>query len=147
MEIINRKARHEYIVIEDFVAGLVLQGSEVKSIRAGKCNISDAYCYISSKGEVWLKNSHIAKYDSDRFTNHDELRERKLLLTKKEIRKLTNEVKNPGITLIPLKIFVDDHGLLKLVLGLCKGKKEYDKRESIKERDSKRELDRIKKNF
>jgi SsrA-binding protein len=147
MEIVNRKARHEYIVIEDFVAGLVLQGSEVKSIRAGKCNISDAYCYISSKGEVWLKNSHIAKYDSDRFTNHDELRERKLLLTKKEIRKLTNEVKNPGITLIPLKIFVDDHGLLKLVLGLCKGKKEYDKRESIKERDSKRELDRIKKNF
>ena len=147
MEIVNRKARHEYIVIEDFVAGLVLQGSEVKSIRAGKCNISDAYCYISSKGEVWLKNSHIAKYDSDRFTNHDELRERKLLLTKKEIRKLTNEVKNPGITLIPLKIFVDDHGLLKLVLSLCKGKKEYDKRESIKERDSKRELDRIKKNF
>ena len=147
MEIVNRKARHEYIVIEDFVAGLVLQGSEVKSIRAGKCNISDAYCYISSKGEVWLKNSHIAKYDSDRFTNHDELRERKLLLTKKEIRKLTNEVKNPGITLIPFKIFVDDHGLLKLVLGLCKGKKEYDKRESIKERDSKRELDRIKKNF
>jgi len=147
MEIVNRKARHEYIVIEDFVAGLVLQGSEVKSIRAGKCNISDAYCYISSKGEVWLKNSHIAKYDSDRFTNHDELRERKLLLTKKEIRKLTNEVKNPGITLIPLKIFVDDHGLLKLVFGLCKGKKEYDKRESIKERDSKRELDRIKKNF
>ena len=109
MEIVNRKARHEYIVMEDFVAGLVLQGSEVKSIRAGKCNISDAYCYISSKGEVWMKNSHVAKYDSDQFTNHDELRERKLLLTKKEIRKLAAEVQNPGFTLVPLKIFVDEH--------------------------------------
>ena len=147
MEIVNRKARHEYTVIEDFVAGLVLQGSEVKSIRAGKCNISDAYCYISSKGEVWLKNSHIAKYDSDRFTNHDELRERKLLLTKKEIRKIAAEVQNPGITLVPLKIFVDERGLLKLVLGLCKGKKEYDKRETIKDRDSKKELNRIMKNY
>ena len=88
MEIVNRKARHEYTVIEDFVAGLVLQGSEVKSIRAGKCNISDAYCYVSSKGEVWMKNSHISKYDSDRFTNHDELRERKLLLTKKELNRI-----------------------------------------------------------
>ena len=147
MEIINRKARHEYTVIEDFVAGLVLQGSEVKSIRAGKCNIGDAYCYISNKYEVWLKNSHISKYDSDKFTNHDELRERKLLLTKKEIRKLANEVQNPGITLVPLKIFVDERGLLKLVLGLCKGKKEYDKRETIKERDSKKELNRIMKNY
>lgn len=147
MEIVNIKARHEYNVIEDFVAGLVLQGSEVKSIRAGKCNISDAYCYISSKGEVWMKNSHVAKYDSDRFTNHDELRERKLLLTKKEIRKLTSEIQNPGFTLIPLKIFVDEHGLLKLVLGLCKGKKEYDKRETIKKRDSKKEIDRIMKNY
>ena len=132
MEIVNRKARHEYIVMEDFVAGLVLQGSEVKSIRAGKCNISDAYCYISSKGEVWMKNSHVAKYDSDQFTNHDELRERKLLLTKKEIRKLAAEVQNPGFTLVPLKIFVDEHGLLKLVLGLCTGKKEYDKKEKRK---------------
>lgn len=147
MEIVNRKARHEYNVIEDFVAGLVLQGSEVKSIRGGKCNISDAYCYISSKGEVWMKNSNVAKYDSDRFTNHDELRERKLLLTKKEIRKLSSEIQNPGFTLIPLKIFVDEHGLLKLVLGLCKGKKEYDKRETIKERDSKKELNRIMKNY
>ena len=147
MEIVNRKARHEYNVIEDFVAGLVLQGSEVKSIRGGKCNISDAYCYISSKGEVWMKNSHVAKYDSDRFTNHDELRKRKLLLTKKEIRKLSSEIQNPGFTLIPLKIFVDEHGLLKLVLGLCKGKKEYDKRETIKERDSKKELNRIMKNY
>ena len=147
MEIVNRKARHEYNVIEDFVAGLVLQGSEVKSIRGGKCNISDAYCYISSKGEVWMKNSHVAKYDSDRFTNHDELRERKLLLTKNEIRELSSEIQNPGFTLIPLKIFVDEHGLLKLVLGLCKGKKEYDKRETIKERDSKKEIDRIMKNY
>ena len=94
-----------------------------------------------------MKNSHISKYDSDRFTNHEELRERKLLLTKKEIRKIAAEVQNPGITLVPLKIFVDEHGLLKLVLGLCKGKKEYDKRETIKDRDSKKELNRIMKNY
>ena len=88
MEIINKKAKYNYDILETYIAGIVLQGSEVKSIKNGKANISDAYCYISSKGEVWMKNSHVAKYDSDRFTNHDELRERKLLLTKKEIRKL-----------------------------------------------------------
>ena len=94
-----------------------------------------------------MKNSHISKYDSDKFTNHDELRERKLLLTKREIRKIAAEVQNPGITLIPLKIFIDERGLLKLVLGLCKGKKEYDKRETIKERESKKEIDRIIKTY
>ena len=145
MEIVNRKARHEYNVIEDLVAGIVLQGSEVKSIRAGKCNISDAYCYINNN-ELILKNCHISKYDSDKFTNHDELRDKTLLLTKKEIRKWNEELKNPGITIIPLKIF-NTRGLIKVVVGLCKGKKEYDKRESIKEKDAKREIDRIVKNF
>lgn len=143
MEIINRKARYEYTVLEDLVAGIVLQGSEVKSIRSGKCNISDAYCYINN-GELILKNCHISKYDSDKFTNHEELRDRTLLLTKKEIRKWDDELKKPGITIIPLKIFTN-RGLIKVLVGLCKGKHEYDKRESIKEQDSKKEIDRAMK--
>ncbi len=146
VKIINRKARHNYNIIETYVTGIVLQGSEVKSIRNGKCNISDAYCYISNN-EVLMKNSNISKYDSDKFSNHEELRERKLLLKKKEIRKLKEETQNPGITLIPLEIFSNERNMLKVKLGLCKGKKDYDKRESIKERDNKRELERIVKNF
>ena len=145
MEIVNRKARHEYNILENYTAGIVLQGSEVKSIKAGKANIGDAYCIITN-GEVWLKNSHVSKYDSDKFTNHEEKRDRKLLLNKKEIRRLTSDVQNPGYTIIPLKMFIMK-GKIKVEIGLCKGKKDYDKRESIKERDSKRELDRIKKNF
>ena len=145
MEIINRKARHEYNILENYTAGIVLQGSEVKSIKAGKANIGDAYCVITN-GEVWIKNSHVSKYDSDKFTNHEEKRDRKLLLNKKEIRRLTSDVQNPGYTIIPLKMFIMK-GKIKVEIGLCKGKKDYDKRESIKERDSKRELDRIKKNF
>lgn len=145
MEIVNRKARHEYNILENYTAGIVLQGSEVKSIKAGKANIGDAYCVITN-GEVWLKNSHVSKYDSDKFTNHEEKRDRKLLLNKKEIRRLTSDVQNPGYTIIPLKMFIMK-GKIKVEIGLCKGKKDYDKRESIKERDSKRELDRIKKNF
>ena len=145
MEIINRKARHEYNILENYTAGLVLQGSEVKSIKAGKANIGDAYCVITN-GEVWMKNSHVSKYDSDKFTNHEEKRDRKLLLNKKEIRKLASDVQNPGYTIIPLKMFIIK-GKIKLEIGLCKGKKDYDKRESIKERDTKRELDRIKKSY
>ena len=145
MEIVNRKARHEYNILENYTAGIVLQGSEVKSIKAGKANIGDAYCVITN-GEVWLKNSHVSKYDSDKFTNHEEKRDRKLLLNKKEIRRLVSDVQNPGYTIIPLKMFIMK-GKIKVEIGLCKGKKDYDKRESIKEKDSKRELDRIKKSF
>ena len=145
MEIINRKARHEYNILENYTAGLVLQGSEVKSIKAGKANIGDAYCVITN-GEIWMKNSHVSKYDSDKFTNHEEKRDRKLLLNKKEIRRLASDVQNPGYTIIPLKMFIIK-GKIKIEIGLCKGKKDYDKRESIKERDTKRELDRIKKSY
>lgn len=145
MEIVNRKARHEYNILENYTAGLVLQGSEVKSIKAGKANIGDAYCVITN-GEVWMKNSHVSKYDSDKFTNHEEKRDRKLLLNKKEIRRLASDIQNPGYTIIPLKMFIVK-GKIKLEIGLCKGKKDYDKRESIKERDTKRELDRIKKSY
>ena len=146
MKIENRKAHHEYSILQTFVCGIVLQGSEVKSLRAGKGNISDAYCYIS-KGEMWMKNSHIYKFNSDRFTNHEEKRERKLLLNKREIRKIEQELKVQGITLIPLKIFSNEHNLLKLEIGICKGKKLYDKRNDIKDRDNERELDRIKKYY
>ena len=146
MKIENRKAHHEYSILQTFVCGIVLQGSEVKSLRAGKGNISDAYCYVS-KGEVWMKNSHISKFESDRFTNHEEKRERKLLLNKKEIRKIEQELQIQGITLIPLKIFSNEHNLLKLEIGICKGKKLYDKRNDIKDRDNERELDRIKKYY
>ena len=146
MKIENRKAHHEYSILQTFVCGIVLQGSEVKSLRAGKGNISDAYCYIS-KGEMWMKNSHISKFNSDRFTNHEEKRERKLLLNKREIRKIEQELKVQGITLIPLKIFSNEHNLLKLEIGICKGKKLYDKRNDIKDRDNERELDRIKKYY
>ena len=144
MKIENRKAHHEYSILQTFVCGIVLQGSEVKSLRAGKGNISDAYCYVS-KGEVWMKGSHISKFESDRFTNHEEKRERKLLLNKREIRKIEQELQVQGITLVPLKIFSNEHNLLKLEIGICKGKKLYDKRNDIKDRDNKRELDRIKK--
>ena len=146
MKIENRKAHHEYSILQTFVCGIVLQGSEVKSLRAGKGNISDAYCCVS-KGEIWMKNSHISKFESDRFTNHEEKRERKLLLNKREIRKIEQEFQIQGITLIPLKIFSNEHNLLKLEIGICKGKKLYDKRNDIKDRDNKRELDRIKKYY
>ena len=142
MKIMNRKAKFEYEILDTYVAGIVLQGSEVKSIRNGRCNISDSFCIVDNN-EVILKNCHISKYDSDKFTNHEELRDRKLLLTKKEILKLKEKSQIAGITIIPLKLFLQ-HNLIKVEIGLCKGKKLYDKRESIKERDIERELSRIK---
>lgn len=146
MEIINRKARHEYDVLETYIAGISLLGSEVKSIKAGNANIGDAYCYVSVENEIWMKNSHVSKYDSDKFTNHEENRERKLLLKKKEIRKIKQDVQNPGITIIPLKMYINK-GLIKVLIGICKGKKNYDKRNDIKDKDNKRDLERVMKNF
>ena len=142
MKIVNRKAKFEYEILNTYVAGIVLQGSEVKSIRNGRCNISDSCCIVDNNVLI-LKNCHISKYDSDKFTNHEELRDRKLLLTKKEILKLKEKSQIAGITIIPLKLFLQ-HNLIKVEIGLCKGKKLYDKRESIKERDIERELSRIK---
>ena len=140
MEINNKKVRYEYTILEEFDCGIVLVGSEVKSIKDSRCNIADAYCYIKDN-EVWMKNCHISKYDSDIFTSFDELRERKLLLTKKEIRKIKSKLDIQGITLIPIKIYLKN-GLIKIKIGLCKGKKLYDKRESIKERDNNRKLEK-----
>jgi len=144
MEILNRKAKYEYEILEDYVAGIVLQGSEVKSIRSGNVNLGEAYCYVKD-GEVWMINSHISTYDSDKFTNHDPLRIRKLLLNKKEIRKINEKLQIQGITLIPLKMFINNKGLIKVLIGVCKGKHNYDKRNDIKDKDNKRELDRIMK--
>lgn len=146
MEIENRKAHHDYDIIETYNAGLVLMGSEVKSIKAGKANIGDAYCYVSINNEVWMKNSHVSKYDSDVFTNHEEKRERKLLLNKKEIRKIKEQISEKGFTIIPLKMYLNK-GNIKLLIGVCKGKHNYDKRNDIKDRDNKRELNRIMKNY
>ena len=146
MEILNRKARYNYDILETYNAGIVLFGSEVKSIKSGKMNIGDAYCYVSSKNEIWMKNSNVSKYDSDKFTNHDEKRERKLLLNKKEIIKIAQKTLLPGYTIVPLKVYFYK-GLIKVQIGICKGKHDYDKRNDIKDRENKRELDRVMKSY
>ena len=146
MEIKNKKALFNYEVIEKLIAGIVLTGTEIKSIREGKASLIDTYCFIKDN-EVWLKNSYIKKFDIAAMTNHEERRDRKLLLSKQEIRRWKKPLLNPGITIVPLKMFINQNGLCKVELCLCKGKKEYDKRESIKEQDNKRELDRVIKSY
>ena len=138
MEIVNRKARFDYEVLEEIEAGIVLTGTEIKSIRDGKANIKDCYGVIRN-GEVYLLNMHISHYEQGNIFNHDETRTRKLLLHKKEILKLNDSIQLQGLTLIPLKVYFKKNKA-KILLGLCRGKKNYDKRESIKERDIKRDL-------
>ena len=149
VEISNRKARFEYIILETYVAGIVLTGTEIKSLRQGRASIVDAYCYVSLENEVWIKNSHIAKYEDGTYLNHEERRERKLLLTKKQIRELREAAKKPGQTIVPLTFFIDENtkGRCKVLIGIAKGKRDYDKRQSIKEKEAKRDIDRFKKNF
>lgn len=142
MEILNRKARYDYIIEDEYEAGIVLTGTEIKSIRLGKVNIKDSYAIIRNE-EIFLLNTHISAYDKGNIFNHEEERTRKLLLHKKEIKKLNNKVILEGYTLIPLKIYFV-RGKAKVLIGLCKGKKNYDKRETIKERDITRE---IQKNY
>ena len=144
MEVNNRKAFHDYFVLETVEAGIVLTGTEIKSVRDNGANIKDSYAIIKN-GEVFLLNMHIARYEQGGVFNHEETRTRKLLLNKKEILKLKEKITMNGNTLIPLKLYFN-HGILKVQLGLCKGKKNYDKRESIKERDIKREISRDFKN-
>ena len=142
MEILNRKARYDYIIEEEYEAGIVLTGTEIKSIRLGKANIKDSYAIIKNE-EIFLLNTHISAYEKGNIFNHNETRTRKLLLHKKEIKKLSNKIELSGYTLIPLKIYFKN-GKAKVLIGLAKGKKNYDKRESIKERDIEREM---RKNF
>lgn len=139
--IVNKRASFEYNLIDKYEAGIVLTGSEIKSIRQGKVNISDAYCYFKD-GELYVKNMHISPYEHGGFANHNPLRDRKLLLHKHELRKLYRSVKEDGFTIVPVKIYINKKGLAKLEIALAKGKKIYDKRESIKRRDIERELGR-----
>ena len=138
MEIVNRQASFNYFVEETYEAGIVLKGTEIKSIRAGKCNIKDSYAIIKNN-EAYLLNTHISQYEQGSIFNHEETRTRKLLLNKKEILKLNNKLNIEGYTLVPLKIYFVK-GRAKVLIGVCKGKKNYDKRESIKEKDIEREL-------
>ena len=138
----NKKASHEYFILETYEAGIVLVGTEIKSIRNTKVSIQDAYCEVK-KGEMFIQNMHIAQYEKGNIFNHKEVRERKLLLHYKEIIKLASKVKQEGLTIIPLEVYIVK-GLCKIKLGLCKGKKLYDKRNDIKEKTVKRDLE---KNF
>ena len=138
VEILNRKAKFDYFIEEEIEAGIVLTGTEIKSIRAGKCNIKDCYGIVKN-GEVFLLNMYIAQYTEGNIFNHDETRSRKLLLHKKEIKRITQAVNEQGLTLVPLKGYFKDNKF-KILLGICRGKKNYDKRETIKERDIKRDV-------
>ena len=146
MEILNRKARHDYFIEDEYECGLVLTGTEIKSIRDGKCNIGDSYALVRG-GELFIINMFISHYEKGNIFNHDETRTRKLLMHKDEIKKLSNKIKLDGYTLIPLRVYFKKN-IAKVSIGLCKGKKNYDKRETIKERDIKRQIDkRVKKGF
>jgi SsrA-binding protein len=140
----NRSAYHEYFIEDKFDAGMVLTGTEVKSLRDGRASFNDAYCYFH-KGELWIKSLHIAEYSHGTVNNHEPLRERKLLLQKRELKKLEAKMKEQGYTIVPLRIFFNEKGLAKLEIGLGKGKKLHDKRESIKSRDVEREMKRYLK--
>lgn len=139
----NKKASFEFSFIDTYMAGIALTGTEIKSIRQSKVNLQDAFCYFGN-GELFIKNMHISKYDEGSHYNHDPLRDRKLLLKKKELKKLQEKGEEKGLTIIPIKLFINDRGLVKIEIALAKGKKLYDKREDIKQKDIKRELDRIK---
>ena len=142
----NRKASFQYFLLDTFKAGMVLTGTEVKSVRKGKVSMSDAYCFIN-KGELFVKGLHIAEYDKGGVYNHEAKRLRKLLLQKRELRRLGSKLKEKGLTVIPVEMFINERGLIKLKVALAKGKKFFSKRNSIKERDQKRDLDRSLKDY
>lgn len=137
----NKKASHDYEFLEKFIAGIKLSGTEIKSIRLAKVTIADSYCYFSD-GELYIKGMHIAEYWWGNLNNHEPLRDRKLLLTARELRKIERKVKETGLTIIVIKIFINDRGLAKAEIAISKGKKEYDKRETLKRKDASREMDR-----
>ena len=143
----NKRARFEYELIEEYTSGIVLTGTEIKSIRNSKASITESFCEFSERGELFTVNMHIEEYAFGTRFNHRPKAQRKLLLNKKELKKLYKEVKNSGLTIVPLRLFINDDGFAKLRIALAKGKKLYDKRETIRDRDNKVNLDRIKKNF
>lgn len=143
----NKKAKFEYELLDTLVAGIVLSGTEIKSIRLGKASIAESFCEFNDNGELFVINMQVDEYTHASHFNHKPKAERKLLLNKQELKKLAKEVKTSGLTIVPLNLFINERGLAKLKIALAKGKKLYDKRETIKDRDNKRNLDRIKKNF
>ena len=138
----NKKAHFNYEIGETFTAGMVLTGTEIKSIREGKANLTDSYCVVDNN-EVWVKGMHISEYKYGSYNNHSVRRDRKLLLNKKEIAKIKKAADEPGFTIVPIRIFINDRGYAKLVIGIGKGKKQYDKRQSIREREDKRNMERF----
>jgi SsrA-binding protein len=144
VEIVNRKAQYEYQFLDMFEAGIVLQGTEIKSIRKGNANLSDAYCVFQGS-DLYVRSLFIAEYEFGNYANHDARRIRKLLLRRSELRKLERKVKERGLTIIPFRLYISERGLAKLEIALAQGKKTHDKRESIKEKDNKRDLERVKK--
>ena len=138
----NRLDMFDFDILETYTAGIVLTGTEIKSIRLSKAGLTDAFCY-ENNGEIWIKNMYVGEYFYGSYNNHSSRRDRKLLLNKKEIREIGKASKDSGFSIVPLKVFISDKGLAKVVIALAKGKKEYDKRQSIKEREDKREMDRM----
>lgn len=143
-ELKNRQAYYDYFIDVKYDAGIVLLGTEVKSLRQGKASFNDSYCIIH-KGEIWVKSMHIAEYSHGTVNNHDPLRDRKLLLEKREIRKIDTKLKEKGYTLIPLRIYFNEKNLAKMEIGLARGKKQHDKRDSIRQKDAEREMKRFMK--
>ena len=137
----NKRTTFDYELLDTFTAGIVLTGTEIKSIRQGKASLVDTFCIVE-KGEVWVKNMYIAEYFYGTYNNHNARRDRKLLLNRKEIRKLESAIRTSGFTVVPTRLFINDKGLAKLIVAIARGKKEYDKRNSIKDRDDKREMAR-----
>lgn len=142
----NKKASFEYFFIETFTAGIVLTGTEIKSIRQGKASLVDTFCFINN-GEIWVKGMNISPYFYGSYSNHEAKRDRKLLLTKREIGKLRSATQQTGYTIVPLLVFIDEHGRAKMDIALCKGKKEFDKRQTLKEKEDRREMDRAMKHY
>lgn len=141
IEIKNKRAEFDYLILEKYTAGIILSGTEVKSIRMGKANLTDGFCYVN-QGEIWVRNLHISEYINGGFIHHETRRNRKLLLNTREIKKIIDKVKERGLSVIPTRLFTSERGLIKLEIALVKGKKNYDKRDSIKTKDLKRETDR-----
>lgn len=144
IEIVNRKAKFEYQFIDLLEAGIVLQGTEIKSVRQGKVNLNDAYCYFRD-GELYIKSLYIAEYENGTHANHEPRRSRKLLLHRRELKKLERRVREKGMTIVPYRLYLSDRGIAKVEIALSQGKKSYDKRKTIKERENKREIRRLNK--
>lgn len=146
VQIRNKKASFEYFFVDTYTAGIVLTGTEIKSIRAGKASLVDSFCFIN-KGEMWLQGMNISPYFYGSYSNHEAKRTRKLLLSKREIRRLEEDTKSPGYTIVPTLVFIDQNGRAKVDIALCRGKKEYDKRETLKAKEDRREMDRALKRY